>query len=100
MFIRERSRPSRLRFLNNAVSSQIYKKYNWQRASVELAVCITHIEGRQAGLRVLQHALRLYALRTKIILVDFNLAVSAPTAKPPNLIPRQIFRLYVSKPMP
>ena len=24
----------------------------------------------------------------------FNLAVSNPTAKPPNLIPRQIFRLY------
>ena len=30
----------------------------------------------------------------KIILVDFNLAVSTLTAKLPNLIPCQIFRLY------
>ena len=30
----------------------------------------------------------------RIILVDFNLAVSTPTAKLPNLIPRQIFLLY------
>ena len=28
------------------------------------------------------------------ILADFNLAVSTPTAKLPNLNPRQIFRLY------
>ena len=32
----------------------------------------------------------------KIILADFNLAVSTPTAKPPHLIPRQIFQLYDS----
>ena len=40
-----------------------------------------------------------YVLRiagaANIILADFNLAVSTPTAKPPNLNPRQIFRLYV-----
>ena len=30
----------------------------------------------------------------EIILADFNLAVSTPTAKPPNLNPHQIFRLY------
>ena len=30
----------------------------------------------------------------EIILADFNLAVSTPTAKPQNLIPRRIFRLY------
>ena len=30
------------------------------------------------------------------IMVDFNLAVSTQTAKPSNLIPRQIFRLYGS----
>ena len=30
------------------------------------------------------------------ILADFNLAVQRHTAKPPNLIPRQIFRLYGS----
>ena len=33
-------------------------------------------------------------LQAKIILVDFNLAVSTQTAKLPNLIPHQIFRLY------
>ena len=32
-------------------------------------------------------------LQVKIILVDFNIAVSTLTAKPPNLIPRQIFWL-------
>ena len=31
-----------------------------------------------------------------IILTDFNLAVSTLTAKPPNLIPHQIFWLYSS----
>ena len=31
----------------------------------------------------------------KKLLADLNLAVSTPTAKPPNLIPHQIFRLYV-----
>ena len=36
----------------------------------------------------------LRALQAKIILADFNLAVSTQTAKPPNLIPHQIFRLY------
>ena len=36
----------------------------------------------------------LRTLQAEIILVDFNLAVSTQTAKPPNLIPRQIFRLY------
>ena len=30
-------------------------------------------------------------LHTKIILADFNQAVSTPIAKPPNLIPCQIF---------
>ena len=28
--------------LNKAVSSQIYKKYDWQRTSVELAICTAH----------------------------------------------------------
>ena len=30
----------------------------------------------------------------QITVADFNLAVSTSTAKPPNLIPCQIFRLY------
>ena len=32
----------------------------------------------------------------EIILAGFNFVVSTPTAKPPNIIPRQIFRLYGS----
>ena len=30
----------------------------------------------------------------EILLADFNLAVSTLTARPPNLIPHQIFQLY------
>ena len=75
---------SHLRYLNKAVSLQIYKKCNWQHASAELATWKTHVEGCQAGPRALLHALRHYTLRATIIL---NLAVSTPTAKPPNLIP-------------
>ena len=90
--IRERCHASsHLTYLNKAVSSQIY---NWLFASANLAISIDCIERHGAGPRVLLHALRHYALRVKIILADFNLAVSTPTAKPPNLIPRQIFRLY------
>ena len=47
------------------------------------------------GPRALLHALHHYASQ-KIILADFNLAVSTPTAKPPNLNPCQIFQLYGS----
>ena len=85
---------SRLRYLNNAVSLQIYKKYDWQRANVALAICTARVEGRRAEARALLHALHHYALRAKVILADFDLAVLTPTAKPPNLIPCQIFRLY------
>ena len=51
--------------------------------------------------RALLHGLRHYVLRAKTVLadfnlVDFNLAVSSPTAKLPNLIPHQIFWLYGS----
>ena len=52
------------------------------------------VEGRQAGSRALLHALRPYALWERIILTNFNLAVSTPTTKLPNLISCQIFRLY------
>ena len=45
-----------LRYLNNAVSSQIYKKYNWQHASVELGICTARVEGHRAGQRALLHA--------------------------------------------
>ena len=36
-------------------------------------------------------------LQAKVTLADFNLAVSTPTAKLPNLILCHIFRLYVIK---
>ena len=62
--------------------------------STELAICTARIEGCRVEPRALLHALCHYTLRAKIILADFNLAVSTQTAKLPNLIPRQIFRLY------
>ena len=80
--------------LEKAVTSQIYMKDNWQCASAELGKCTARVEGCQAGPRVLLHTLHHYALRPKIILVDFNLAVLTPTIKMPNLIPHQIFWLY------
>ena len=43
---------------------------------------------------MLLHALHHYTLWAKIILGDFNLAVSTQVAKLPNLIPCQIFQLY------
>ena len=43
--------------------------------------------GGPKSLRALLHALHHYALRAKIILTDFNLAVLTQTAKTPNLFP-------------
>ena len=40
------------------MSSQIYKKYNWQRASAELAICTARVEGCRVDARALLHALR------------------------------------------
>ena len=83
-----------LRYLNKAVSLEIYKNCNWQRASPEPATCTAHIEGcwqsqeRYCMQYVIMHSGQKYHCRI------FNLAVSTPTAKPPNLIPRQIFQLY------
>ena len=88
---------SHLRYLNKAVSSQIYKKYNWQQASAELAICTARVEEHHAGSRALLHALRHYALRVKIMLADFNLAVSTLTTKLPNLISRQCLYQHVLK---
>ena len=61
------------------------------------ASCTACVEMCQAGPRVLLHASYHYALRAKIIFVDFILVVSTLTAKPPNLIHCQIFRLYSMK---
>ena len=81
-------------YLNKAMNSQIYKKWNWQCASAELTTCTACLEGCRAGLRALLHALCHYTLQVKITLADFNSAVSTQTAKPPNLILRHIFQLY------
>ena len=53
-----------LRYLNKAVSSQIYKKYNWQHVNNELAIRTACKKGRRTGPRVLQHVLS-YALRAR-----------------------------------
>ena len=45
---------SRLRYLN-----QIYKKYNWQRVTDELAICTACKTRHWAGPRALQHVLHL-----------------------------------------
>ena len=81
---------SHLKHLNKVVS---LKFYNWQHAGAELAICTACEEGHWAGPRVLLHALCHYTLWAKIF-ADFNLVVSTLTAKPPNLIPCLIFRLY------
>ena len=88
-FIRECCCPH-LRYLNKAVSLQIYKKYNWQCASAMLATCTARIKGWWVGPRALLHCV----FQAKIILADFNLAALTPTAKLPNLILCHIFRLY------
>ena len=73
------------------MSLQIYHR---QCAGAELAICTAHVEGRRVGPRVLLRALHHYALLAKIILADFNLAVSTLIIKLSNLIFRQIYRLY------
>ena len=62
--------PSRLRYLNKSMSSQIY---NWQYASAKLAIRTAHVERRRSGPRALLDALHHYAGWVKIILADFNL---------------------------
>ena len=59
VFIRQCSHPLAL---NKAMSSQIYKKYNWQHPSTELEICTACVDRCWARSRVLQHALRHYAL--------------------------------------
>ena len=46
-----------LRYLNKAVSSHIYKKYNWQHVNDELAIRTACEKGRRTGPRALQHVL-------------------------------------------
>ena len=48
-----------------------YQKYNWQRASVKLAICTACVVGHRVGPRALLHTLSHYTLWTKIILAGF-----------------------------
>jgi len=67
-------------------SLAVFGGFGWVLVSFWLAllgaICATHVEGHQAGPRMLLHALRHYVLQVKIILVDFNLALSTLTANP------------------
>ena len=81
-----------LMYLNKAVSSQIYKKYNWQHVNDKLAIYV-QLAKRGQECYSMYYVLRIAGM-ANMILADFNLAVSTPTTKPPNLNPRQIFRLY------
>ena len=56
----------------------------------EIAIC-KNIGGFKFGGSVRNH--HTYICKYEI-LVDFNLVIARRTTKPPNLIPRQIFRLY------
>ena len=62
---------SRFWYLNRAVSSRIYLKYNLQCASAELAICTACVDGCWVGPKALLHALRHYMLRVKIISCGF-----------------------------
>ena len=68
-----------LRYFNNAVSSQIYKKYNWQCASVEL------YRGALGGAKSAITRIMSLCVVGETILADFSLAVSTLTTKLPNL---------------
>ena len=85
-----------LRYLNKAVSSQIYKKYNSQHMLTTSWLYVQLVKrgaGRGQECYSMYYVLRI-AGAANIILVGFNLAVSIPTAKPPNLNPHQNFLLY------
>ena len=78
------------------LSKSWVRKLIWSRTGSMLvqsllATCTAGVE--RPGQELL-HALHHYALRAEIILADFNLAVSPPTAKLPNIVSCQIFRLY------
>ena len=60
---------SRLRYLNKAVSLQTCKKYNWQCASAELAICTAHIEGCWVGPNCMYYIIMHWGV--KITLPDF-----------------------------
>ena len=65
-----------------AVSSQVYKNYNWQHASAELAICTACVEGCRWSIQCYcMHYMITCVVGESIILADFNLAVSTQTAK-------------------
>ena len=59
-------------------------KYNWQQASAELRSYMYSICRGAQGVGGGGGGVTSYAWGTNIMLVDFNLTVSIPTAKPPN----------------
>ena len=70
-----------LEVLEQSHEFAIYKKYTWQGASAESAICTACAEGNQAGPRCYCIMFGHYVLRAKIILADFDLAFSTPTTK-------------------
>ena len=85
---------TRLEILEQSREFANYQKYNWQHASNELAICTAIVWRCRVGPRALLHALLHYVFRAKIILTNFNSAVSTPTAKLSNLNPCHIFWIY------
>ena len=62
----QRALPSScLRYLNKAVSSQIYKKYNWQHVNNELAIRTACEKGAPDGAKSATACIMSYALRAQ-----------------------------------
>ena len=93
-FIKECCHASRLRYLNKATSLENLQKIKlavcWHQASYMYSLC----RGVLGGAMSTTACIMSLCIAYEIILADFNLMVSIPTAKLPNLIPHQIFRLY------
>ena len=82
------------RFLAKFCSQIPYSRKYWRELNLavgpQIAIC-KNIGGFKFGCSVRDR--HKYICKYEI-LADFNLAVERQTAKPPNLIPHQIFRLY------
>ena len=49
---------SRLKYMNKAITLQMYETYNWQHAGATQAICTVCVEGRRVGSGELLCALR------------------------------------------
>ena len=82
---------SRLRYLNKATNSTLVSKFTRNKTGSMLVPSMySSCRGVPDGAKSATSLQVAY----EIILVHFNLEVSIVTAKPPNLILSQIFRLY------